>query len=109
MSHVPGTFEQAVLAAIVHLRGDGYGRTILREVQDRLDRNISASAVYATLDRLEAKGLVRCRSGAATPQRGARPKRHFAITAAGVRALNASRTATEQIWRGLAWPLKGRA
>lgn len=109
MSDVPGTFEQAVLATVVHLRGDGYGRTILREVQDRLDRPIAASAVYATLDRLEAKGLLRSRSGTSTPQRGGRPKRHFAITAAGVRALNASRRATEQIWRGLAWPLKGRA
>lgn len=109
MSDVPGTFEQAVLAAVVHLNGDGYGRTILREVQDRLDRPIAASAVYATLDRLEANGLVRSRAGAPTPQRGGRPKRHFTITAAGVRALNASRAATEQIWRGLVWPLKGRA
>lgn len=109
MSDVPGTFEQAVLAAVVHLKGDGYGRTILREVQDRLDRPIAASAIYATLDRLEAKGLLRSRSGGSTPQRGGRPKRHFAITATGIRALNASRTATEQIWRGLAWPLKGRA
>lgn len=108
MSDVPGTFEQAVLAAVVHLRGDGYGRTILGEVQDRLARPIAASAVYATLDRLEAKGLVRSRAGAATQQRGGRPKRHFAITAAGVRALNAARAATEQIWRGLPWPLKGR-
>ncbi|MGH9411270.1 MAG: PadR family transcriptional regulator [Vicinamibacterales bacterium] len=109
MSALPGSFEQAVLAAVVHLRGDGYGRTILREVQERLERPTAASAVYATLDRLEAKGLVRCRAGAATPLRGGRPKRHFAITAAGRRALNASRAATEHIWRGLRWPLKGRA
>jgi PadR family transcriptional regulator PadR len=109
MSDVPGTFEQAVLAAVVHLRGEGYGRSIMREVQERLERSIAASAVYATLDRLEAKGFVRSRAGAPTALRGGRPKRHFAITAAGVHALNASRAATEQIWRGLAWPLKGRA
>ena len=40
--------------------------------------------------------------------RGGRARRHFTVTAAGVRALNASRAATHNIWRGLAFPLKVR-
>ena len=109
MADVLGVFEQAVLAAVVHLRGDGYGRTILKEVAARLDRDVTASAVYATLERLETKGLVSSREGDATPLRGGRARRHFAINAAGVRAINDARAASANIWRGLSWPLKGRA
>lgn len=108
MADVLGVFEQAVMVAVVHL-GDGYGRTILKEVQARLGRDVAASAVYSTLDRLEQKGLIASRAGEATAARGGRPKRHFSITASGVRALNASRAVTESIWRGFAKPLKGRA
>jgi len=108
MAGVLGVFEQAVLVAVVHLRGDGYGRTILAEVQERLGREVAASAAYATLDRLEAKGLVSSREGESTPARGGRAKRHFAITAAGLRALAAAKAATESIWRGFSVPQKGR-
>ena len=109
MADVLGVFEQAVLVAVLHLRGDGYGRTIHKEVQARLHRLVAVSAVYATLDRLEAKGLASSRDGEATPDRGGRAKRPFAVTAAGVRALSDARQATTNIWRGVTWPLKGRA
>ena len=108
MADVLGVFEQAVLVAVLRLRGEGYGRTILKEVQARLDREVAASAVYATLDRLEAKGLAASREGDATPARGGRARRHFALTAAGVRALGDAREASVNIWRGVTWPLKGR-
>ncbi len=109
MSDVLGVFEQAVLVGVANLRGDGYGRTVLHDVQQRLDRDVAASAVYATLDRLEAKGLVASREGESTPARGGRAKRHFTITAAGVRALAEAKRATDNIWRGVTLPLKGRA
>lgn len=109
MADVLGVFEQAVLVAVYHLRGEGYGRTILREAQARLGREVTASAAYATLDRLEAKGLVTSREGEATPERGGRAKRHFSMTAGGVRALVEARQATTGIWRGVTLPLKGRA
>jgi len=108
MADVLGVFEQAVLVAVLRLRGDGYGRTILKEVAARLDREVTASAVYATLDRLEAKGLTASRPGEATPERGGRARRHFTITAAGVRALEDARAASLGIWRGITGPLKGR-
>jgi PadR family transcriptional regulator PadR len=108
MAEVLGVFEQAVLVAVGRLRGEGYGRTILKEIQIRLDRDVAASAAYATLDRLEAKGLVVSREGESSPTRGGRAKRHFTITAAGLRALAAAKTATDNIWRGFALPLKGR-
>jgi DNA-binding PadR family transcriptional regulator len=103
--------EQAVLIALLRpqteLGKEGYGRAILTEVAHRLERAVTAGAVYSTLDRLEAKGLVSSALGPGTPVRGGRPKRHYRIEAEGIRALNAVRTATTRLWTGVRLPLKG--
>ena len=103
-----GQFEQAVLVALIKLGKDAYGRAILNEVQTRLDRDVSAGAVYATLERLETKGLISSTLAPGTAIRGGRARRYFAPTGAGVRALKDAKSATDKIWRGLAWPLKAR-
>src|SRR5215510_6701404 len=103
-----GQFEQAVLLALIRLGSDAYGRAILNEVQQRLNRDVSAGAVYATLERLETKGLVSSQLAPGTAIRGGRARRYFAPTAAGVRALNEAKSANDLLWRGLAWPLKVR-
>jgi len=103
-----GQFEQAVLVALIRLGKDAYGRAILNEVQERLARDVSAGAVYATLERLEAKGLASSKLAPGTAIRGGRARRYFAPTGAGVRALNDAKSATEMLWRGLVWPLRVR-
>lgn len=103
-----GQFEQAVLVALVRLGKEAYGRAILNEVQKRLDREVSAGAVYATLERLEAKGLASSTLAPGTAIRGGRARRYFVPTAAGVRALSDAKSATVRMWRGLARPLKVR-
>lgn len=106
MAEVIGHFEQAVLVALVRLGNDAYGRAVLVEVQQRLEREVSAGAVYATLERLEAKSLASSRLAPGTAIRGGRARRYFIPTAAGLRALNDAKSATDSLWRGLAWPLK---
>jgi PadR family transcriptional regulator PadR len=107
MAETLGMFEQAVLLAIVRLREDAYGRGILREVQERLGRDIAAGAIHATLERLEAKGMVRSRLGLGTPIRDGRAKRFYRLEPAGVEALNDARAAVKNLWQGIRWPLKG--
>jgi PadR family transcriptional regulator, regulatory protein PadR len=106
-----GIFEQAVLLALLRpqteLGKEGYGRAILKEVEHRLQREVTAGAVYATLDRLEAKGLVSSELGPGTPVRGGRPKRHYRIEAEGLRALSAVREATTRLWSGVRLPAIG--
>ena len=109
MADVIGHFEQAVLVALVRLGADAYGRAILNEVQKRLQRDVSAGAVYATLERLEAKGFASSRLAPGTAIRGGRARRYFFPTATGVRALNDAKSASDSLWRGLAWPVKVRA
>ena len=108
MSEIVGPFEQAVLLALVRLAKDAYGRAILNEVQGRLHRNVSAGAVYATLERLEAKGFASSRLAPGTAIRGGRARRYFTPTGAGLRALNDAKSAADNLWRGFAWPLKVR-
>jgi DNA-binding PadR family transcriptional regulator len=107
MAEVLGAFEQAVLLAIVRLREDAYGRAILKEVKMRLERDVAAGAVHATLKRLEKKGLVSSRLGSGTPVRDGRPRRFYRMQPAGLRALNEARAAVNNLWHGLKWPLKG--
>ena len=108
MSDVLGAFEQAVLLAVVRLRDDAYGRAILKEVKDRLERDVAAGAVHATLSRLEQKGLLTSNLGSGTPIRGGRARRFYRLRPAGQRALNEARAAIDNLWLGLRWPLRGR-
>jgi PadR family transcriptional regulator PadR len=105
MADVLGSFEQAVLLAVVRLRDEAYGRAILKDVQHRLDRDVAPGAVHATLDRLERKELLVSKLGSGTPVRAGRARRYYRLQPAGLRALNDARAAVDSIWRGLKWPL----
>ena len=85
-----GEFEQLVLMTILRLGDHAYGATIRDDIADRTGRDVSLSAVYTTLERLEDKKLLRSRVGDPTPQRGGRRKRFFSLSAAGEQALQAT-------------------
>ena len=106
MADTLGAFEQAVMLAIVRLGDGAYGRAILKEVQDRMERDVAAGAVHATLDRVESQGLVSSRLEQGTAIRAGRARRFYRLRAAGVHALNDAREAVETLWQGLCWPLK---
>ena len=96
-----GEFEQLVLLALIRLEDEAYGMAVRREIEDRADRDVSIGAVYATLDRLEEKGLVKSRMGGPTVARGGRAKKCFTITAGGAKALERSQQALRQMLVGL--------
>lgn len=90
--HIPhnvvlGDFEQLVLLGVLRLGEDAYGARIRQEIHERSGRDVSINAVYTTLDRLEAKGLLRSWTGEPTAQRGGRRRKFYAVQAAGVTAL----------------------
>lgn len=96
-----GEFEQLVLLALIHLGNDAYGVTVRREIVRRTGQAASFGTVYATLARLEEKGLVTSRLGEATPERGGRRKKHFRILAPGRQALSASIRVLRTMTKGL--------
>jgi PadR family transcriptional regulator, regulatory protein PadR len=82
-----GEFEQLVLLALLRLGNGAFGAAIHREIVTRTARELPASAVYVTLDRLETKRMVCSYVGTPTPQRGGRRRKHYLLDTAGQRAL----------------------
>lgn len=99
-----GSLEHIVLLALLRLEGSAHGMIVRREIEQRTGRNLSIGAIYATLERLEAKGYVSSFTGDPTPERGGRAKRLFRVEAAGKRALQVS----EQTIRSMTEGPKGR-
>ncbi len=91
-----GTFEEQVLLAVLRTREEAYGMAVRREIERVTDREVSIGAVYATLDRLEAKGLVDSARGY-----GEGSRRVFTVTARGAGALAESRSMRERLWQGI--------
>ena len=87
-----GELEQVLLLALLRLGGDAYGAAIRAEILERTGRSITPGAIYPTLDRLEARGLLRSRVAGATAERGGRARRYFKITPAGLRATWSARS-----------------
>ena len=96
-----GTLEQIVLLAVMGLGTDAYGTTIHDEIERRTGRAMSFGAVYATLQRLEDKGLATSWMGEPTAERGGRAKRFFEVSTDGRRAIRRSRDAIAAMTEGL--------
>src|SRR6202012_5059784 len=94
-----GQFEQLVLTAILALGEDAYGVTIHAKVEElSKPRKVARGAVYATLDRMEDKGLIASWLSEPTPERGGRSRRHYRLEKTGEKALReAARTAQRLI------------
>jgi PadR family transcriptional regulator, regulatory protein PadR len=86
-----GQFEQLVLTAVLGLGDNAYGVTIHEHVSGlAAPKRVALGAVYATLDRLEDKGLITSFLSAPTPERGGRSKRYYRLQPSGERALRES-------------------
>ncbi len=108
-SDYPGEFEQMVMLVILRLDDAAYALSILKELDRQVGRRVSRGALYATLDRLETKGLVEWVTEASTPRRGGHPRRCFSVTPEGVEVLQRSQSALLRLWDGLDGVLGGTA
>lgn len=98
-------FEQMVLLTLIRQHPNAYGVSIHTELVERAGREVALAQIYATMDRLEAKGFVSSRKGEATPERGGRRKKYFEITGKGQKALSESLSAMDIMRDGLPKPV----
>ena len=96
-----GEFEQTVMLAALRQPDGAYAVSIREEIESRTGRNVSRGAIYVTLDRLEKKGYLESWLADPTPERGGRAKRHFRVTARGLREAKAARKAFSRLWAGI--------
>jgi DNA-binding PadR family transcriptional regulator len=83
-------FELYVMLAVLRLKGSGYGVTIRREIEERTGRPVSIGAVYATLGRLQDKGLITFTVSEPLPVPGGRSRKFVQLTESGHGALENS-------------------
>jgi DNA-binding PadR family transcriptional regulator len=96
-----GTLELMLLLTLMRLEPAAYGVAIAGELETVTGRDVSLGAVYATLERLSDKGLVRSEIGEPTAQRGGRAKRFFAVTPKGLKAVKETQRALAALTRGI--------
>jgi DNA-binding PadR family transcriptional regulator len=108
-----GEFEQLVLLSVLRAgQADVTGASgagVARELEERAGRRVSRGALYTTLDRLEGKGLLRWKIATGGPERGALPRRAYAVTARGIDAVRDAQRTLQKMWRGLEHVMKERA
>ena len=92
-----GVLEEQVLVAVLRTHGEAYGMEVRREIERVTGRDLAIGAVYATLDRLEQKGLLGSkRTFGEGPSR-----RLFEVGPKGARALAETRAMRERLWHGV--------
>jgi DNA-binding PadR family transcriptional regulator len=100
--------ELLSLVAVLRLRDEAYGVTIHEEIERAAGRAVSMAGVYAALDRLERRGLVRVWHSEPRPERGGRARRHYHLSPAGRQIIRRERETALRLWRGLTLDLDER-
>jgi DNA-binding PadR family transcriptional regulator len=96
-----GELEFLVLFTVGGLGADAYGAEVRRDVSARRARDYSVGAIYATLQRLEDKGLVSSAESDPLPIRGGRSRRCFRLTSSGRSILRKSVESRRRFWKAL--------
>jgi len=99
---VLGSFEEMVLLTVLRLGERAYSVPIRRELSERSGSDVSMGAVYATLDRLQGKGLILERLDAPQESTPGRPRRYYSVSREGIATLAETRRVRERMWQGLA-------
>jgi DNA-binding PadR family transcriptional regulator len=105
-----GQFEQIVLTAVLVVGDNAYGVTIHAKVEElSKPKKVTRGAVYATLDRMEEKGLIASWLSDPTPERGGRSRRHYRLEKSGQQALRESAKTARTLYEAIAQNLGGLA
>jgi len=96
-----GEFEQLILFSVVKLGDGASGGAIRDTIERRTGRVVSSGAINTTLGRLAERRLVTSKVGEPTAGRAGRPRRYYAITPSGARALRDSYATIQAMAGGL--------
>lgn len=95
-------FELLVILSILRQDRQPYANRVREHLERTSGRRVTRGALYRTLDRLEAKGLVRWElEPSQVPERGGHPMRRLQVTAAGWAAARAQQAVLNRFFAGL--------
>ena len=90
--------EETVLLAILGLKENAYGVSILEYIQEKTGMEWSLAQTYDPLKKLVRKGYVAKAKGEPTPERGGRAKSLYKLTTQGREALIEIRRVQDSLW-----------
>jgi len=93
--------EIATLVAVVRLDADAYGVRVHDDLEGFLGQPVSRAAVYAALERLQRRALLRTTLLAPLAVQGGRAKRLYALTASGRTCLRHEQVEATHLWQAL--------
>jgi PadR family transcriptional regulator PadR len=103
-----GEFEELTLLAVMTLGEGAYGVLVQEVIERQTGREVTLGAVYAALERMERKGLLRSGWSESTGTRGGKPRRLFSVTAEGLRTVGEARRAREALWNAVPRAVRSR-
>ena len=93
--------DEILLLAILRLKDNAYGVTIVKEVENRTGKMLTFGGLWVSLDNLAKRGLVDKRMADGFPERGGRRRIYYTVTSAGIKALEKSRELQKSLWKGI--------
>ncbi len=93
--------DEILLLAILKLKDDAYGVTILKEVSKSTGKKLKLGGLWVSLDILAKRGLLEKKMGDPTPKRGGRSKIYYALTLDGLKALERVNEFNLSLWKGM--------
>jgi len=104
-----GEFELLVLLAILRQTEAPYANRVREDLETNAQRSVTRGALYRTLDRLTAKGMIEWElEPSSTPERGGHPMRRLSVTAEGLDTVRTSREVLLTFFDGLGPILEAR-
>jgi PadR family transcriptional regulator PadR len=98
--------DEILMLAILRLKDDAYGVSIIKEVQVRTGKKLTFGSLWVSMDILHKRGFVKKRMADPTPRRGGRSKIYYSLTPKGRRALEEVREFQKSLWEGVPAQLK---
>ncbi len=93
-----GEFEELVLLTVLALREGAYGVAIKRDLESRLNDQLSVGSVQSALKRMEEKGFLNSNWGEAAKVRGGKRRRIYEATAKGELVLEEMKSIRASLW-----------
>jgi PadR family transcriptional regulator PadR len=93
--------ELMVLLGVLRAGREAYGVSIAREIEAQTRGPVALASVYAALERLEERGLVKSERGEPLAERGGRARTYYRLTAAGLRYQRETREVLMRLWEGV--------
>ncbi len=93
--------DEILLLAILKLKDEAYGVTILKEVAKNTGKKLKLGGLWVSLDILAKRNLLEKQMGDPTPKRGGRSKIYYSLTPGGLLALERVNEFNISLWKGM--------